>query len=597
MHQMQLQNALKAQQAGRLDVATNLIKQILERAPNDPHALHIAGFIARDCGNISQAESYFRASLQDHLGARTKAEFANNFAKFYLTQGHPDLALEITNFGKNSDQTFLPIRRLRTKLLSQMGLHQKAIAEASSLTVNSADPDNWLALANVYRNALDWPNVKKAAATLLQIEPGHLIGQHLFAIATAQLEPIEQAALCFSSIADNSDALVSLANAYLEAGQLELAKETLQEALKKSPSSLPALAAQAEFLWMTGEAKSALRPLEAACQSEPMNQALLMTLSGAAKKMGALDVALATVDKALTLNPDHPSLLVQRAAILAAQEKPAAAYELAQKATKAWPNNENVLRESAHIFIQVAHYQSALQLCERGIAMRPWSYEWIALMAAVKRSMGIEDHQDWFNFEKFVTSTPIDVPPGYDSVEAFNLELATWLKTRHTLKAHPLINSVRGGTQISLPVNQGRDPILDAFHSAISGPINRYIENLKALNHHPFAARITTGWRLSGLWSVCLRNGGGHVNHIHPNGWISSAYYVQLPSSVSCNPQHEGWIGFGAPRFPAPDSDHEVWIEPKAGNLALFPSYMWHGVKPFSDTSERITLAFDVVPL
>jgi tetratricopeptide (TPR) repeat protein len=597
MHQTHLQNALKAQQAGHLDEAAQIIQQALKVAPSDPHALHIAGLIARDSGNISKAESYFRASIQDHLDARTKAEFANNFAKFYLAQGLPDLALGIANFAKNSGHTFEPVRRLRAKLLSQVGLHQDAIAEAASLTVNSVNPDNWLALANVYKNALDWPNTRKAAATVLQIAPGHSIGQHLFAIATAQLEPIEQAAQCFSPLADNSEALVSLAAAYLEAGQLELAQETLQKALKKSPSSLPALVAEAEFLWMTGEAKSALRPLEAASQSEPNNQALLVTLSGVAKKMGELEVALATLDKALTLNPDHPSLLVQRAAILAAQEKPVAACAWAQRAIEAWPDNENILRESAHIFLQTAHYKSALQMCERGIAMRPWSYEWVALMAAVKRSMAIKDHQDWFSFENFVKSTPIDVPPGYDSLEAFNLDLAKWLKERHTLKAHPLINSVRGGTQISLPVNQGRDPILDAFQSAITGPINRYIEALKTMSHHPFAARVTTGWRLSGLWSVCLRNGGGHVNHIHPGGWVSSAYYVQLPSSVSRNPQQEGWIGFGAPRFPAPHVDHEVWIEPKVGQLALFPSYMWHGVKPFSGTSDRITMAFDVMPL
>jgi len=35
-------------------------------------------------------------------------------------------------------------------------------------------------------------------------------------------------------------------------------------------------------------------------------------------------------------------------------------------------------------------------------------------------------------------------------------------------------------------------------------------------------------------------------------------------------------------------------IEPMPGRLALFPSFMFHGTKPFSE-GERLTAAFDVV--
>lgn len=597
MHQVFLQNALKAQKAGRLTEATRLIQQVLTDAPNDPHALHIRGFIARDGGDFQSAESHFKASLQDQLNGRTKAEFANNLAKLYLAQGLLDQALEVANFGKKNDPTFAPIARLRAKLLSKVGLHQEAITEALSLTTNSVDPLNWVALTNVYKNALDWPNAEKAARALLAIVPGHKIGRHLLAIAAAQLEPIEQAAAYFAPLEQDSEALVSLANAYLEAGDLERTQETLQKVLRKSPLSLSALTTQAEVLWMTGEAERALKPLQAACDYEPTNQALQVTLAETARKMGALDVALGAIDKALELNPNHPSLLMQRASVFAAQGHLDSACKLAHQVIKAWPDNEHIQRDGAHIFIQAGEYSAALKACEIGRAMRPWSYEWIALMAATKRAMNTKDDQDWFNYDQFVKSMPIDVPDGYDSLDAFNLAVADWLKKRHTFKAHPLINSVRGGTQISLPINQGRDVILDAFQSAIAGPINRYLDNLKTLQDHPFAARMTNGWRLSGLWSVCLRNGGSHVNHIHPGGWISSAYYVELPQTLSNKGEREGWIGFGAPRYPAIGMQHEEWLEPKVGHLALFPSYMWHGVKPFSANAERLTFAFDVVPL
>jgi hypothetical protein len=57
-----------------------------------------------------------------------------------------------------------------------------------------------------------------------------------------------------------------------------------------------------------------------------------------------------------------------------------------------------------------------------------------------------------------------------------------------------------------------------------------------------------------------------------------------------------GWLTLGEP-----DSllgiDLAPWrkIEPKVGQLVLFPSTMWHGTVPF-EHGERMTVAFDVAP-
>ncbi|MBI3439508.1 MAG: hypothetical protein HY054_12830, partial [Proteobacteria bacterium] len=39
----------------------------------------------------------------------------------------------------------------------------------------------------------------------------------------------------------------------------------------------------------------------------------------------------------------------------------------------------------------------------------------------------------------------------------------------------------------------------------------------------------------------------------------------------------------------------EKVVQPQAGRLVLFPSYMWHGTIPFSE-GERMTAPIDVVP-
>ena len=97
--------------------------------------------------------------------------------------------------------------------------------------------------------------------------------------------------------------------------------------------------------------------------------------------------------------------------------------------------------------------------------------------------------------------------------------------------------------------------------------------------------------RFAGSWSVRLAGAGFHSNHIHPAGWISSAFYVTLPAM---DRGHEGWLKLGEPQAELGlDLAPFRHIEPKPGRLVLFPSTMWHGTEPFA-AGERLTVAFDV---
>jgi hypothetical protein len=59
----------------------------------------------------------------------------------------------------------------------------------------------------------------------------------------------------------------------------------------------------------------------------------------------------------------------------------------------------------------------------------------------------------------------------------------------------------------------------------------------------------------------------------------------------------QGWIKFGEPSLQvALKTPVRRTIQPTAGRLVLFPSYMWHGTIPFHDAAARTTIAFDVVP-
>jgi hypothetical protein len=92
---------------------------------------------------------------------------------------------------------------------------------------------------------------------------------------------------------------------------------------------------------------------------------------------------------------------------------------------------------------------------------------------------------------------------------------------------------------------------------------------------------------------------GFHVNHIHPNGWISSCYYVGVPDAVQDQTARQGWIKFGESGFThlAEKNPARRAVQAVPGRLVLFPSYMWHGTVPFRGPTPRTTIAFDVVPV
>ncbi|MBE7203163.1 MAG: 2OG-Fe(II) oxygenase family protein, partial [Parafilimonas terrae] len=133
-----------------------------------------------------------------------------------------------------------------------------------------------------------------------------------------------------------------------------------------------------------------------------------------------------------------------------------------------------------------------------------------------------------------------------------------------------------------------------ALFAAFDAPIRAHIAALGAGND-PVRRRATGSYRIAGAWSVRLMPGGFHTDHVHPAGWLSSAFYVALPGAVATPPQ--GWLAFGRPGVPTmPALAPFRRVRPEPGMLALFPSYLWHGTEPFAGDAPRLTVAFDLVP-
>ena len=311
------------------------------------------------------------------------------------------------------------------------------------------------------------------------------------------------------------------------------------------------------------------------------------------RRIGEEDKANVELDRLAALYPNDSEIVSELADMARLKKQFEKSCDLHQQALSANPGNFPMMCGFAQAAISAKRFPEAQTILQGALAQSPNNQFLLAMVSTLLREMG-QDHTRLYDYTKFVRAYDISPPDGYSDIAAFNAALSTRLADLHVYKNEPLNQSLRSGTQTETDLSQIDDPVLIAFFKAVDAPIRDYMARLGWDSGHPLRRRNTNNYRISGAWSVNLRESGHHVNHVHPMGWLSSAYYVKVPPSVN-ETSRDGWIKFGEPDLDiAQKAEH--FVQPKPGRLVLFPSYMWHGTVPFTGHETRLTLPFDVVP-
>ncbi len=104
--------------------------------------------------------------------------------------------------------------------------------------------------------------------------------------------------------------------------------------------------------------------------------------------------------------------------------------------------------------------------------------------------------------------------------------------------------------------------------------------------------------RLDSLWVNVMQPGASHSGHIHPHSVVSGTFYVAIPDGA-------GGIRFEDPRLPmlmaaplrranADESQQSfVTIQPQAGMLLLWESWLRHAVLPHQGKGQRLSISFN----
>lgn len=595
----QLGSAARLMQAGQFAQARQFLESFVRANPGVAHAHWLLGGALLHCGDPAGAERMLRTALRLEQGNTSSLAL---LGEVLFTQGRLPEAEAVLRQALAIDPRHAPA----ATNLAQVLLAQHRAGEAHQLTDNfirtvQATPALLLLRAHALLSMGDHPGAIQAFRQAISAAPGNGSAQIGLAAALADdgqhatAEEVIRKAIEHG--VDGAQSHFVLARALLGRRHFEEAEREFRTAIRLRPNYLEAHVNLVETLWMrTGDFAAVAAQIDTSLQTVPTLLPLRILKAKLMEASGDPEAALAELDSTLARAGDNPALHI---AISQTAVKFDATRALvhAERAWKTAPDNPLMLSTYGNALLAAGHPEQAGALSDKLLAINPDDGLALALQATSWRMLGDPRYRARYDYGQFVRPDMIDTPDGWANLSAYLGDLAHGLLKLHASRAHPIAQSLRNGTQADLALQHTDDPAIRAFAQAIDGPIRRYMQAI-GTGEDPLRRRNTGRYKLNGIWSVRLRPHGYHFNHFHPDGWLSSACYIQIPRALG-NHGGEGWLQFGEPAFPTtPPTPPEYFVRPEPGLLVLFPSWFWHGTIPFSGGPEdrRLTIAFDVVP-
>lgn len=578
----------KAEQAfadGRVDAARATLHQITQLTGDDPAVLHLLALVEKKAGDLAASRAAFgRAAAL----APADREINNNYANLLSRLGHGEEALAYYDRAIDAAPGYHDARMNRAVLLQRLGRFEEALEDLDKVAAaRPSDPKVQSARGSALRSLDRLDEAADAFSAALRSDPHRVVALH--GRARVAIERGEDAAPDLYRRAlvrdpGNLELQLGLAEA-LEAQGDPSGRDLLACMVAREPAWLEGQAALARMRWEDGEGAAFTRELERALAANPCNRDMWLAYAAA---LGAADMAARAADaaeRARAAAGDDPTFILLEAAHASEAGQMDRAERLYAILPPEWPGR--AVHEVRHR-MRCGDYDRAAALAHRTLAAEPWNIGAWAVLGLLWR-LDDDPRAKWLLTKPFIVSVrQLDLTD--EELEAITARL----RSLHRTRAHPIGQSLRGGTQTRGRLFQRQEPEIARLRDAVVTAVGNFWDNLPSHDSsHPLLRHRYANPRLAGSWSVRLTDGGFHISHIHPQGILSSACYFVVPEPQA--PQ-EGFLEVGGPPhgLDIPLSPLAV-IEPKPGVMTLFPSYMFHGTRSFA-SGERLTAAFDVVP-
>lgn len=362
----------------------------------------------------------------------------------------------------------------------------------------------------------------------------------------------------------------------------------IESYLAKHPGDVKALELLAELRAQEGAGDDFFDGYTAALDKNPTDKRLLMSFWSMLSRSGRHLQAIESMDAHRTLFEADRDFKMLEIAIAGH----AGQFDRAGKLLETLDFRPDAQLARGMHRLQSGDPAEAAKLLSTVIASQPDNLEAWALLELAWRISGDPRHE-WLIGQPGLFDT-CQLELGDADIE----QIGAALRSLHRAKAHPLGQSLRGGTQTAGQLFLRSEPEIVLLIEALATAIRQFIAKLPPADPiHPLLKYRDSAMAFGPSWSVRFTETGHHAAHFHPGGILSSACYIAVPETIADEVERPGWLEIGRPPPELGlDLSPIATFEPKPGRLVLFPSFLFHGTRMFSG-GERLTVAFDLVPV
>ena len=460
---------------------------------------------------------------------------------------------------------------------------------AAAVRAHPREARLWQVLGLAYRRLEEHEPAISAFARAAELDPANPLIAH--SLARVALEAgLPATALFARAVAlapDDLSVALGQAAARFAEGHASAAIDGLDQRLGLQPGWLEGHATAARLRWMCGERDGFTVSLERALTAAPRIAPLWQQLVAIHMEGKLYDRALEALARARRSAGPRPEFDAAEAVCRSELGELEDADRMFERLGA--PVDAAAAASRARHLLRAGRPEEAVRLAEAWRGRDPGHLLW-PYLALAWRLTG-DPRWRWLEGDPSFVGV-YDIGDRVGSLDA----LASTLRGLHHAVQQPLEQSLRGGTQTDGPLFARIEPEIRALRRAVLATIEEHVAGLPPVDpDHPLLSPRRAPIRFSGAWSVRLTDGGYHAEHVHPQGWLSSAFYVACPedSIGDGDGDHSGWLALGEARELGLDLPPIEMVRPRPGRLVLFPSTLWHGTRSFP-AGERLTVAFDV---
>ena len=369
------------EQVGRVSDAVATLERVVEGDRPSSRALRsLAELYGRDGRWSDAVGTYEQAMERNPRSARTKRELANALLQDDQGTRARDVLNELVAMRPNDGAGLYLLSEV------ELGLHNFAAAEDVARKLMEVEPDGVrgsFALAEVYSSRRQYQEVVDTLTPVLEsavdrdLRPDQIAG--LFGRVGFAYERLQDYAAA-SRIYEQGVKLMPtslafgarLAQAYINAGQLDDARETLRTVQAHHPENLMLARLEAGVLGTEGDVDRGVDVLQDALEMRRGEPAAYLTLAAFYTEYARLDDAVELLESAETRFPAENTILFQLGAVLEQSERDADAEQAFRRLLDRDPEHADTLNYLGYMLADSGdRLEESVSLLERAIEIDP----------------------------------------------------------------------------------------------------------------------------------------------------------------------------------------------------------------------------------